>query len=95
MSKSIFTTTFILLCLVLCISCFITDRFHANLLDEDYELPQVVYPKGGFYFRPQRSSFDHYRQNRNSWFRVSSYQHLKPNSVSEEKNSGDNLMRWG
>lgn len=46
-------------------------------------------------FRLQRSRFDHPRFNRNAWFRVSTYQHMKPNGGSDEKTAGDNLMRWG
>lgn len=46
-------------------------------------------------YRLQRSPFNHPRFNRNAWFRVSTYQHMKPNGGSEEKTAGDNLMRWG
>ena len=46
-------------------------------------------------YRLQRSPFNHPRFNRNAWFRVSTYQHKKPNGGSEEKTAGDNLMRWG
>ena len=47
------------------------------------------------YQRNQRSSMGYYpRANRNTWFRVSTYQNFKP-SMSEEIPSGDNLLRWG
>ncbi len=46
-------------------------------------------------YRPQRSSAYYPRASRNSWFRVSTYQHMKPTGGSEEKSAGDNLMRWG
>jgi hypothetical protein len=44
--------------------------------------------------RHQRSSQYYPRANRNTWFRVSTYQHFKP-SGSEETPNGDPLMRWG
>ena len=38
----------------------------------------------------------HQRPSRNSWFKVSTYQQMKPSSVdSDEKSSGDHLLRWG
>jgi hypothetical protein len=55
----------------------------------------MIYPKSLFMYRPQRSSPYYPRASRNSWFRVSTYQHKKPASGSEEKPAGDNLMRWG
>ena len=44
--------------------------------------------------RHQRSPNYYPRANRNTWYRVSTYQHFKP-SGSEETPSGDPLMRWG
>ncbi|CAF1121060.1 unnamed protein product [Adineta ricciae] len=44
-------------------------------------------------FRNLRSTY-YPRANRNTWFRVSTYQQFKP-SGSEETPNGDNLMRWG
>lgn len=45
----------------------------------------------------RRLNLYHLRPSRNSWFRVSTYQHMKtPNGgESEERSSGDNLLRWG
>lgn len=34
------------------------------------------------------------RANRNTWFRVSTYQHFKP-TIPDETPNGDNLLRWG
>ena len=31
---------------------------------------------------------------RNPWFRISTYQHMKPN-IENEKHIGNKLMRWG
>ena len=59
------------------------------------DLQYMIYPKYASVYRRQPSVFEHPRSSRNSWFRVSTYQHMKPNGGSEEKASGDNLMRWG
>jgi hypothetical protein len=69
-----------------------------NLYDvsnENNDIPLMIIPKESSFNRLQRSSSFHPRESRNSWFRVSTYQHMKPNGGSEEKNVGDNLMRWG
>ena len=44
--------------------------------------------------RYEQSSIYHPRESRNTWFRVSTYQHFKP-SAPEETPDGDNLLRWG
>jgi len=44
--------------------------------------------------RVQRSSDYYPRANRNTWFRVSTYQQFKP-SGDEDTPEGDNLLRWG
>jgi hypothetical protein len=41
-----------------------------------------------------RSTSVYPRANRNTWFRVSTYQYFRP-VVSENTNNGDNPMRWG
>ena len=72
----------------------IRDDLYGN--DEDTAIPMIVHPKQSSYNLVQRSAAHHLRPSRNSWFRVSSYQHMKPTSSdSEEKASGDNLLRWG
>ncbi|CAF2850793.1 unnamed protein product [Rotaria sp. Silwood2] len=67
-------------------------QFNSN--EDDY-IPLVIYPKYASVHNFQRSLSYHPRTSRNSWFRVSTYQHMKPTLESEEKSAGDNLMRWG
>ena len=72
----------------------IHDDLYGN--DEEKILPIMVRPKESSYNHVPRSALGYLRPSRNSWFRVSSYQHMKPTSSdSEEKASGDNLLRWG
>lgn len=64
------------------------DPYRMNTIDELSRMNSI-------YQRNQRSSSGYYpRANRNTWFRVSTYQHFKP-SLSEEMPTGDNLLRWG
>jgi hypothetical protein len=42
----------------------------------------------------RRSSPINPRANRNTWFRVATYQHYKPVGTDENAN-GDHPMRWG
>jgi hypothetical protein len=69
-----------------------SDNYNSN---EDNEVPLMIYPKYLSIHRLQRSPASYPRTSRNSWFRASTYQHMKPNGGSEEKSSGDHLMRWG
>ena len=100
MSKFFFITLALFLSLFVYISCAsirhpldaISDEVNNN---EDEQIPLYINPKYNSFYRHQRSSYDHPRASRNSWFRVSTYQHMKPSGGSEEKNTGDNLMRWG
>ena len=65
------------------------DDFDRVRNDDDI---QWTYP---IHQRQQRAAMAYYpRANRNTWFRVSTYQHFKP-SMSEEIPAGDNLLRWG
>ncbi|CAF0894706.1 unnamed protein product [Adineta steineri] len=68
------------------------DTYDSN---EDNDIQLMIYPKYLSYPRIQRSSAFNPRTIRNSWFRASTYQHMKPSGASEEKSSGDKLMRWG
>lgn len=68
------------------------NKYNSN---EDENIPLIFIPKSSLFDRIQRSSAYHPRISRNSWFRVSTYQHMKPTGESDEKPSGDNLMRWG
>lgn len=63
--------------------------------NEDDQVPLMIYPKLSAIHSFQRSLPYFPRAIRNSWFRVSTYQHMKPTSDSEEKSAGDNLLRWG
>ncbi|CAF0879747.1 unnamed protein product [Rotaria sordida] len=63
--------------------------------DENDYIPLMIYPKHASIHHFQRSLSNYPRTSRNSWFRVSTYQHMKPTVESEEKSAGDNLMRWG
>ncbi|CAF0835655.1 unnamed protein product [Rotaria sp. Silwood1] len=67
-------------------------QFNSN--EDDY-IPVVIYPKYASIHKLQRSLPYYPRTSRNSWYRVSTYQHMKPTAESEEKSAGDNLMRWG
>jgi hypothetical protein len=69
-----------------------SDNHNSN---EDNSIPLMIYPKYLSIHGLQRPSAYHPRTSRNSWFRASTYQHMKPNGALEEKPSGDHLMRWG
>lgn len=109
MSTSFFFTFGLLISFFICISCSPT-QYPVNALsyqeknpsyynkynsNEDDDIPLMFIPKSSAIDRILRSSPYHPRTSRNSWFRVSTYQHMKPTGDSEEKPSGDNLMRWG
>jgi hypothetical protein len=108
MSTSIFFSFGIFISILLCISCSSIHHSAGDMSyqekdlsyynqynsNEDDDVPMMVYPKSLIY-RIQRSSLFHPRESRNSWFRVSTYQHMKPPGGPEEKPAGDNLMRWG
>lgn len=68
------------------------DPYSSN---EDSQIPLMIYPKYSASHLFQRSPKYYPRTSRNSWFRVSTYQRMKPTLESEEKAAGDNLMRWG
>jgi hypothetical protein len=72
-----------------------TVSYEENNHPDSEDVQYTFYPKYGSAYRRQPSIFEHPRSIRNSWFRVSTYQHMKPNGGSEEKTSGDNPMRWG
>ncbi len=101
MSRSLFFSFGLVLSFLLYISCssirypLDTVSHEENNHPEDKDVPVIFYPKYGSIYRRQPPSFNHPRASRNSWFRVSTYQHMKPNSGSDEKTVGDNLMRWG
>ena len=98
MSTSLFCSLGLLLALILCISSSPIDdtiSYQGNAHPDVEDIPYLIYPKYASIYRRQPSAFEHPRASRNSWFRVSTYQHLKPNGGVEEKTSGDNLMRWG
>ncbi|UJR27247.1 hypothetical protein I4U23_008542 [Adineta vaga] len=62
---------------------------------EDNDIRLMIYPKYINVPRLQRSPSYPPRTIRNSWFRASTYQHMKPNGAADEKSAGDNLLRWG
>ncbi|CAF0928150.1 unnamed protein product [Adineta ricciae] len=62
---------------------------------EDKDIRLMIYPKYMNLPRLQRSSIYGPRTIRNSWFRASTYQHMKPSGSIDEKPAGDNLLRWG
>jgi hypothetical protein len=70
------------------------DSNEDTLMDNNEEFRRHLPIFDGSFHRYLRSSPFHPRANRNTWFRVSTYQHFKP-AVSEEKSPGDNLLRWG
>ena len=72
-----------------------TPYYDSGNSNDENDIPLMIYPKYLSLHRLQRSFAYHPRTSRNSWFRASTYQHMKPNGASEEKSSGDNLMRWG
>ena len=100
MSAFSFLSVALLLLFLINVSCSLiyepidTSSYEANNPDLN-ALRWMIHPKAATSYRLQRSRFDHPRFNRNAWFRVSTYQHKKPSGASEEKTSGDNLMRWG
>ncbi len=64
------------------------------LINTNEENLGYIRPYDLSFTRSQRSLPYYPRTHRNTWFRVSTYQHFKP-TVSEEAPSGDHLMRWG
>ncbi len=66
------------------------DRY-SPLMNQNDEYIRNLSPNDNRY---QRALEFYPRTSRNTWFRVSTYQHFKP-SVLEETPSGDNLLRWG
>jgi hypothetical protein len=70
------------------------DRSSSTINNHNEEKIRILPSKDLFYDRDQRSPAYYPRANRNTWFRVQTYQHFKP-SDSEETPSGDPLMRWG
>jgi hypothetical protein len=104
MSTSFFFSFGLLISFLLCISCSPIHRpvnaisyeeKNPDNSNEDDDIPLLIYPKSLSMDRLQRTSQYYPRASRNSWFRVSTYQHMKPTGGSEEKPSGDKLMRWG
>lgn len=101
MSKYNFTSISLLVCLFFALylncSSFYLDSDELVDIDEFDRMKnsdeiQWTYP---IRQRQQRSAAAYYpRPSRNTWFRVSTYQHFKP-SMSEEIPVGDNLLRWG
>ncbi len=69
------------------------DRY-PSLINNDEENLKILLPNDLSFNRNQRSSLYYPRPNRNTWFRVSTYQQFKPSASAETPNS-DNLMRWG
>ena len=69
----------------------VNDNDHySSLLNNNDEIVRIL----PVHDRSQRSAAYYPRASRNTWFRVSTYQHFKP-AVSEETSNGDNLLRWG
>jgi len=69
------------------------DRYSPTINSDEQDIRFLLENDDSF-TRNQRASSYYPRSNRNSWFRVSTYQRFKP-SGSEETPSGDHLMRWG
>jgi hypothetical protein len=81
--------------LFISISSICADSYQENT-NEDNDILSMIRPKSSpIHHRFDRSSLFYPRANRNSWFRASTYQHMKPSTGPEEKNAGDHLMRWG
>ena len=82
------------LCLLACfLSCssFYLPMIGDYLNDNNEEILPIAQPS---FHRYSRSPTYYPRASRNTWFRVSTYQHFKP-TMSEETSNGDNLLRWG
>lgn len=59
-------------------------------------VPLLVFHKNPTAYRFAQQPAYHIRPSRNSWFRASTYQHMKPTNLEfDEKSSGDNVLRWG
>jgi hypothetical protein len=69
------------------------DQYYPVFYNNEDNL-RYISPNDLSFLRHQRSSPYYPRANRNTWFRVATYQHFKP-AASEETPSGDHLMRWG
>jgi hypothetical protein len=95
MSTSFYFKFGLLISFLLFISIYADSYQENNNNDDDDDVLSMIYPKYASVHRIDRSSLFYPRANRNSWFRVSTYQHMKPSNSPEEKNGGDNLMRWG
>lgn len=96
LNNSIRSLVLFTICLIVLTSAFSIEQLkHMYDVDEIDEIHQLM--KFGLDDQyDRRSHVFHIRPSRNSWFRVSTYQHMKsPNGESEEKGSGDNLLRWG
>jgi hypothetical protein len=110
MSTSFFFSFGLLISFLLCFSCSLiynpvdevsnqeTNHPYYNTYknnEDDNDVPLMIYPKSSSMYHLQRSALNHPRASRNSWFRVSTYQHMKPTAGAEDKPARDNLMRWG
>jgi hypothetical protein len=93
---SFYLISFLLLAsFISCSSLFLPiNVFSDNKNDQYYPFDKDNLRNDLSFTRYQRSLSYYPRTHRNTWFRVSTYQHFKP-SVSEETPSGDHLMRWG
>ncbi|CAF1269959.1 unnamed protein product [Rotaria magnacalcarata] len=105
-SSFIFSFGFIFL-FIICISCTpiyfsspnddenqsLYGQLNSN--EDDDHIPIMVYPKYPKIHNFRRSASYSPRNIHNSWFRVATYQHMKPTAAAEDKPNGDNLLRWG
>ncbi|UJR21955.1 hypothetical protein I4U23_025023 [Adineta vaga] len=70
------------------VSFYQNDRYSPLITDNEPRIPFRLSA------RNLRSAPYYPRANRNTWFRVSTYQQFKP-SGSDEIPGGDHVMRWG
>ncbi|CAF3274988.1 unnamed protein product [Rotaria socialis] len=70
------------------------DDQYLRKTDSNEEAMKIMVPTILSFLRDERSTILYPRVHRNAWYRVSTYQHRQP-SISEEKNDGNSVMRWG
>ncbi|CAM4888455.1 unnamed protein product [Rotaria socialis] len=66
-----------------------------NSNEDDDHSPVMIYPIYSKVHNFRRSPSYYPRNVHNSWFRVATYQHMKPTAEAEDKPNSDNLLRWG
>ena len=69
---------------------------HIQYYSNDYnDEPATAYPRHLSGYNSLVFPVYNPRRSRSSWFRVSTYKHMKPAIESDEKYVGDNVLRWG